>query len=359
MEKIIDPISVDLLKAELTPDKKLLDTNKGHNEIYVVTWHDSPNVVKEIGRLREIAFREAGGSSGLSMDLDEFDMMEKPYSQIVVWDPDANAILGGYRYILGPDVTFDEEGQPKLATAHQFKFSETFIKQYLPHVVELGRSFVSPDYQSSKAGAKAIFALDNLWDGIAAVIYQHPNIMYFFGKMTMYPSFDRISRDLILHFLWKHYGDKEELVRPHKQYEVMPGSDPALMDLILKKEDLKEDYRLLKEAVRMRHNNIPPLVNSYMTTSPTMLMLGTATNDLMANVEETAILVNFIEIYEDRKDRHVESFIRSKMERIRTRFPLLDPEMEEQYVQKWNSRRERLHARFKAELEYLASKRKK
>ena len=145
MEKIIDPISVDLLKAELTPDKKLLDTNKGHNEIYIVTWHDSPNVVKEIGRLREIAFREAGGSSGLSMDLDEFDMMEKPYSQIVVWDPDANAILGGYRYILGPDVTFDEEGQPKLATAHQFKFSETFIKQYLPHVVELGRSIVSPD----------------------------------------------------------------------------------------------------------------------------------------------------------------------------------------------------------------------
>lgn len=339
MEKIIDPVSRELLKAELTPDKKWMDTNKGNNEIYIVTWHDSPNVVTEVGRLREVAFRLAGGSTGLSIDLDEFDKMEKPYKQLIVWDPEGEAILGGYRYILGPDMTFYDDGQPKLASSHQFHFSETFIRDYLPHVVELGRSFVSPEYQSSKAGAKSIFALDNLWDGIASVAYHHPNIHYFFGKMTMYPSLDRTARDLILHFLWKHFGDKEELVRPVPAAALMPESSPELMDIILRKDDLKEDYRLLKEAVRMRNANIPPLVNSYMTTSPTMMMFGTALNDGMANIEDTAILICFDEMYEDKKARHVDSFRKYRLARIRARFPLMDPEMESKMVNKWDSRR--------------------
>ena len=76
MKTIIDPVSVELIKAELTPDKKLEDTNKGHNELYIVTWQDSPHVVTEIGRLREVAFREAGGSTGNAVDLDEYDKME-------------------------------------------------------------------------------------------------------------------------------------------------------------------------------------------------------------------------------------------------------------------------------------------
>lgn len=344
MEKIIDPVSIDLIKAELTPDKKLMNTNHGDNEIYIVTWHDSPNTVTEIGRLREIAFRTAGGSTGLALDLDEFDKMEKPYQQLIVWDPQAEAILGGYRYILGPDVTFYEDGQPKLASSHQFRFSEAFIRDYLPHVVELGRSFVSPEYQSSKSGAKSIYALDNLWDGIASVAYQHPNIQYFFGKMTMYPSLDKVARDLILHFLWKHFGDKEELVRPVSP--LMPESDARLMDIILRKDDMKEDYRLLKEAVRLRNSSIPPLVNSYMTTSPTMLMFGTALNEGMSDIEDTAILICFDEMYADKKDRHIETFRRYKFERIRARFPLLDPEMEARIADKWETRRSILRDRF-------------
>ena len=223
MEKIIDPVDVRLLKAELTPDKKLCNTNKADNEIYVIDAFDSPNVLREVGRLREISFRMAGGSSGLSLDLDEFDTMENPYKQIVIWDPEAEAIIGGYRYILGPDVKLGPDGQPLLATAHMFHFSDHFIKEYLPHVIELGRSFVTPDYQSSKAGAKAIFALDNLWDGIGAVMMQHPNIVYFFGKMTMYPSYDHSCRDLILHFLWKHFEDKDDLIRPIEPK--MPDAD--------------------------------------------------------------------------------------------------------------------------------------
>ena len=143
MEEIIAPVSKELLKAELTADKRLRYTNKSHNEIYVVTWQDSPNVLREIGRLREIAFRAAGGGTGMSLDLDDFDMMEEPYKQLIVWNPEAEEILGGYRYLLGTDVRFDEAGAPILATSHMFHFSDAFIKEYLPQTIELGRSFLT------------------------------------------------------------------------------------------------------------------------------------------------------------------------------------------------------------------------
>lgn len=327
MEKIIDPVSVSLLKAELTPDKKLCNTNKAGNEIYVIDAFDAPNVLREVGRLREISFREAGGSSGLSMDLDEFDTMEKPYKQIVIWDPEAEAIIGGYRYILGPDVKIKPDGQPHLATSHMFHFSETFVKDYLPHVIELGRSFVTPAYQSSKAGAKAIFALDNLWDGIGAVMMQHPNIVYFFGKMTMYPSYDKSCRDLILHFLWKHFRDEEELVRPYKPE--MPRADGRLLDLILRDEEFKADYRNLKEAVRRLGTSIPPLINTYMNSSPTMKMFGTAVNDEFSDVEETGILVCFNEMYADKRDRHKEPYLRHMLAKMKARFPQVKDELAE------------------------------
>lgn len=346
METIIDPVDLSLLKAELTPDKKLCDTHKGGNVIYVVTGHDSPNVLREIGRLREVAFRQAGGSSGLALDLDEFDTMEVPYGQIVVWDPDAEAILGGYRYILGPDVAMKADGQPHLATSHMFHFSDEFVSDYLPHTIELGRSFVAPEYQSSKAGAKALFALDNLWDGITAIIMRHPQIMYLFGKMTMYPSYDKSGRDLILHFLWKHFPDQDELVRPINP--VLPQVDGRLLDLILDADDFKSDYRNLKTAVRKLGTNIPPLVNSYMNTSPTMKMFGTAVNDEFSDVEETGILVCFNEMYEEKKDRHINAFLREQVARAHERFPNLEPGFEQKILKRWEERRLRPFARFKS-----------
>lgn len=346
MEKIIDPVDLSLLKAELTPDKKLCGTHKGGNIIYIVTAHDSPNVLREVGRIREVAFRQAGGSSGLALDLDDFDTMEVPYGQIVVWDPDAEAILGGYRYILGPDVTFRADGQPHLATSHMFRFSDEFIKDYLPHTIELGRSFVAPEYQSSKAGAKALFALDNLWDGITAIILRHPQIMYLFGKMTMYPSYDKSCRDLILHFLWKHFPDKDELVRP--VIPVMPAVDRRLLDLILDEDGFKDDYRKLKTVVRKLGANIPPLVNSYMNTSPTMRMFGTAVNDEFSDVEETGILVCFNELYEEKKERHIVAFLQEQVARAKERFPNLDSDFEKKLKKRWEERRLRPFARFKS-----------
>lgn len=320
MEPIISPVSLDLIKSELTQSKKLRDTNKGGNEIYIVSHHDSPNIMREIGRLREEAFRDSGGGSGLSMDIDDFDTMEIPYQQLIVWDPDNEKIIGGYRYIAGPDIKMEENGQPHLATSHMFVFSEKFLKEYLPYTIELGRSFIAPEYQSRQAGMKALFALDNLWDGLGALAIVKPEMKYFFGKMTMYPEYDREARDLIQHFLFKHFEDKEKLVVPMEPLKI--ETDKAYMDSILTAEDFKEDYRLLNAEVRKHGVNIPPLVNAYMSLSPTMKMFGGGINHEFSEAEETCILINFDEIHPDKIERHVDSFIDEKVTLVTKRFPV-------------------------------------
>ncbi len=210
-QEIIRPIDKEVLKSELTPERQLRMTNKSNNEIYIIDAHNAPSVLREIGRLREIVFREAGGGTGKPLDLDEFDTMENCYKQLIVWNPEAEEIIGGYRYILGKDVDVDEKGQPVLATSHMFHFSEKFMRDYMPYTIELGRSFVSLGYQNtSKNGSKSLFALDNLWDGLGALTVIQPDVKYFFGKMTMYPSYIRKGRDMILYFLKKHFEDKDK-----------------------------------------------------------------------------------------------------------------------------------------------------
>ena len=312
MEEIISPISKEVLKSELTPDRMLRTTNKSHNEIYIITAHNAPNVMKEIGRLREIAFRAAGGGTGLPMDIDEYDTMPNPYKQLVVWNPEAEEILGGYRYLFGDEVEFDEEGKPILATAHMFNFSEKFLKEYLPNTVELGRSFVTLEYQSSRAGAKGLFALDNLWDGLGALTVIKPSMKYYFGKMTMYPSYHRQGRDMILYFLNKHFADKDKLITPMKPLELETDSD--MLEALFCCDSFKEDYRILNTEVRKLGYNIPPLVNAYMGLSPTMRMFGTAINYGFGDVEETGILIAVDEILEEKRRRHIESFVEQNPE---------------------------------------------
>jgi hypothetical protein len=228
---------------------------------------------------------------------------------------------------LGPDIKLGEDGQPLLATSHMFHFSDRFIKEYLPYTIELGRSFVSPEYQSSKAGAKGLFALDNLWDGLGALCIINPAMKYFFGKMTMYPEFNRQARDLIQHFLFKHFEDKEKLVTPVDPLRI--ETDRSYMDSILKEDDFKDDYKCLNAEVRRLGENIPPLVNSYMSLSPTMRTFGGGINHEFSEAEETCILITFDEIYEAKKARHIDSYIEEKIKRMRVRFPLFVENMGE------------------------------
>lgn len=314
-QEIIQPIAKEILKRELTRDRQLRMTNKSHNEIYVVTAHNAPNVMQEIGRLREIAFREAGGGTGKSVDIDEFDICENCYKQLIVWNPEAEEIIGGYRYLEGTSWDMDDKGQPILATSHMFHFSDKFLKDYMPYTIELGRSFVALPYQSSRMGAKSLFALDNLWDGLGALTVIKPNVKYFFGKMTMYPSYIRKGRDMILYFLKKHFDDKEHLIIPMKPLTI--EEDPDELEKIFSESNFKDDYRILNREIRKLGYNIPPLVNAYMSLSPTMKLFGTAINYGFGDVEETGILIAVDEILAEKRVRHIDSFLKDHPEALK------------------------------------------
>ena len=313
-QPIIPAVSKELLKSELTPEKLLRKTNKGNNEIYIITAHNSPNLMLEIGRLREIAFREAGGGTGKEADIDEFDTCENCYKQLIVWNPEAEEIIGGYRYLLGSDWQLDEKGQPILATSHMFHFSDKFLKEYMPYTVELGRSFVSLPYQSSRMGAKSLFALDNLWDGLGALPVVKPEVKYYFGKMTMYPSYIRKGRDMILYFLKKHFADKDNLILPMHPLQI--ETEVKELETLFSEDSFKEDYKILNREIRKLGYNIPPLVNAYMGLSPTMRLFGTGINDGFGDVEETGILIAVDEILEDKYVRHIDSFIKDNRDKL-------------------------------------------
>lgn len=309
-EEIIQAIDREILEKELTDERFLRKTNNGNNEIYIITHQDSPNIMLEVGRLREVSFRTAGGGTGKSADIDEYDTNEIPYKQLIVWDPAEKEIIGGYRFILGHEVTLDENNVPRLATSGLMVYSEKFIRHYLPYTIELGRSFVQPKYQPSRESRKGIFSLDNLWDGLGALVINHPEIKYFFGKVTMYDHFNPKARDLILFFMQTFFPDKERLTYPKNPLPYK--TDTTGFDKIFTGNTLDKNLKILIQKVRELGENVPPLVNSYMSLSPTMKTFGTAWNEDFGGVEETGILITIADIYEAKKNRHVSTYLRDK-----------------------------------------------
>ena len=306
-EKIIAPVEPEVVAAELTPERLLRRTNKSDNEIYVVTSAEAPRVMREIGRLREAAFRYYGGGTGHACDVDQFDAWPSGgYRQLIVWNPRDRKILGGYRFRFGAE-TPHESGTPQWATAELFRFSERFMQDYLPYTVELGRSFVSLEYQATLPRRGSIFILDNLWDGLGALTVIDPTVKYFFGKVTMYPTYDVEARNMILYFLRHHFPDPDRLVWPINPLEV--AMDEAAMASLFHYDNFRENYRVLNQEVRKRGFNIPPLVNAYMSLSPQMRTFGTAINRGFGNVEETGLLIAVDEILEEKKKRHIETYL--------------------------------------------------
>lgn len=310
MQDIIKPIDRTLLKAELTKDKMLRSTNKSSNEIYIITAHDAPHVMQEIGRLREIAFRFYGGGTGRPVDIDVYDTMEDAYRQLIVWSPEDEQILGGYRFLCGSDVKFDKEGKPILATSHLFNFSDQFIREFLPSTVELGRSFVALEYQSTRAGAKGLFVLDNLWDGLGALSVVDPSLNYYFGKVTMYNTYNSEARNMILYFLNLHFPDTDKLITP--VHPLQTHMDMEKMKTLFHHDNFKDNYKILNQEVRKFGINVPPLVSAYMSLSPKMRVFGTAINHEFGEVEETGILIAINEILEDKKKRHIETYLETE-----------------------------------------------
>jgi hypothetical protein len=308
MKTIIDRIDRALIKQELTQDKFLRPTNKAHNEIYITTAHNAPNVMLEIGRLRELSFRSGGGGTGEELDTDEYDYMENPYKQLIVWDPDTEEIIGGYRFLSGADVKLDDDGQPKFVMAHLFSFSEKFITDYMPHTIELGRAFVQPDYQTTKMGMKSLFALDNLWDGLGALIHSVEGSRYFIGKVTIYNTFNLKARELIYEYMNKHFYDHEGLIKPHLPIHVSEENQ-QLAKTIFTENSPSDDYKLLIKAVRHEGENVPAMFNAYLTLTDTMKVFGTILDHDFGSVYETGMMVIMDDLHETKKQRYVQPYI--------------------------------------------------
>ena len=308
MEPIIPAVDPRLLEQELTEHNFVRNTNNGHNKIYVFEAQDAPNLMRELGRLREITFRDAGGGTGKSIDIDEYDSSDHPFQQLIVWNPEYKEIVGGYRYIHGKDIPCNTEGSLHSATAELFDCSRKFIDDYLPVSIELGRSFVQPAYQPLVNFKKGMYSLDNLWDGLGAIIIENPDVKFFFGKMTMYPHYNKTARDIILYFLEKFFPDHENLLTPGDP--VIPETDESYITSLFTGTTFEENYKILIHQIRKHNENVPPLVNAYMNLSPTMRTFGTAINRDFGNVEETGILININDIYPRKKERHLKSYIR-------------------------------------------------
>jgi hypothetical protein len=308
---IIAPVERELIKSELTPERFLRYTNNGDNLVYLVNHHNSPNVVREIGRLRELTFRAAGGGTGNEVDLDENDTCVDCYEQLITWNPEDEQIVAGYRLIMCKKA-IRPNGTINLSTTHLFDFSEKFINKYIPYTLELGRSFVQPQYQPSLDNRKGIFSLDNLWDGLGAVVLLHPDVKYLFGKVTMYPHYNREARDLLLFFMNHYFPDLEHLVRPKEKLRLSYETDIVSGKNPFEGLEYKEGYKVLNGKIRSLGENIPPLINTYMNLSPSMRTFGTALNDEFGEVEETGIMITLADIYESKKHRHMDTFERDR-----------------------------------------------
>lgn len=305
MENLIAPIDPQVIERELSEELFLRKSNNGNTLLFHFTAHQAPNTMRELGRLRELAFREAGGGTGKALDIDEFDTNDHPYSQLIVWDPDERLILGGYRYIAGNVGIHPSE---LFATGELFTFSDHFVNDYIPYTIELGRSFVHPVYQSTKLCRKGIFALDNLWDGLGALVVLNPWMKYFFGKVTMYPHYNVEARSALLYYIERYYPDKENLVRPIHPLE--PAFTKEALEGIFSGKNREEDKEILNRFLAERGERVPPLIKSYISLSDTMKMFGTAINPGFGSVEETGILVAVDDIYPEKKMRHIDTFKR-------------------------------------------------
>ncbi|EAY31788.1 GNAT family N-acetyltransferase [Microscilla marina] len=307
-QTIIPPVSRDLLKKELSKERFVRYTRKGENEIYVVNYHNAPNILREIGRLREEAFRSAGGGTGKALDIDELDTCEQCYQQLIVWDPQDEEIISGYRFIKCADVLNSESTKTALSTEHYFTFEDKFVKEYLPKTIELGRSWVQTAYQPMNSPRKGLFALDNIWDGLGIITVMNPDVEYFFGKATMYPHYNLECKSFLLHFMHYYFPDDEQLMT--SKYPLELEYDREAFDQMLGGLNFKEGFKVLNQYVRERKEIVPPLVNIYMHLSPTMKTFGTAVNPDFGGVEEIGIMVKIKDIYEDKKTRHIESIKR-------------------------------------------------
>lgn len=295
MVPLIDPVPPEALEEELGKDKLILSFRGV--EVYALAGEEAPRTMREIGRIREREFRAVGAGRDVETDLDDLDFGLGAYRQLIAWDPEQRELVGAYRYLLCADAS----GDPSLArmrTARLFDFSPAFVRDYLPYAVELGRSVVN------REAKRAIMGLYTVWSGLGALMKEYADLRYFFGNFSVYSSYPRRARELLLRFLELNYGERIGLLRPKAglewEYE-RAGAFPFVGDKSADHSALVAEFSALGQSV-------PPILLSYLGATDDLRYLGTARDADFGGALECAILVPFATVNEKARSRFIDSY---------------------------------------------------
>lgn len=295
MEPIIEPVDKALLKEEFSRATELTEASRGDIKVYC-TDSSFPSILREIGRLREIAFRKGGGGTGTACDVDRYDLdPSMKFRQLVVWDAEEEAIAGGYRFVYGYDIKLKEDGQPDIPAAHIFNFSEKFIKEEMPHTMELSRSYISEDHQRNNSARKSIFVLDCLFKAIC-VASREGGMTDIFGKVTFYPDYPKEAFSMLTSLMKKHCYVSDE-IKPCVPYLAAPAKDAKK---ILTAKEFRANFRALVSTFVQRKLYLPPILKSYMNLTNTMKYYGATINQEFGGVVEMGIKIHMPDLDKER-----------------------------------------------------------
>ncbi|HSW68418.1 MAG TPA: lysophospholipid acyltransferase family protein, partial [Bacteroidales bacterium] len=272
-EPIIEPVEQQVLEEEINRirvDNLVITFNQ--YELYFCYSTAIPNTIREIGRLREITFREVGEGTNRAIDIDEFDLY---YHHLFIWDTTEKRIIGAYRLGKGADL-FQKFGVKGFYINTLFHISSRFFP-ILKQSIELGRSFIVKDYQQK------VFVLYLLWRGILTFMRNNPEYRYLIGPVSISNNFLKVSKSILVHFIKKHYWDAEmaSMVRQRKPFKVrlssidaeillernqnssLKGIDDIISELepqsfkvpILLKKYLKQNARIIAFNIDPKFNN--------------------------------------------------------------------------------------------------------
>jgi putative hemolysin len=221
-------------------------------EVFIVPTSAIPNIIREIGRLREVTFREVGEGTNKSVDLDEYDIY---YHHLFIWDTEAKMVVGAYRIGMGDEI-FYSLGKKGFYVAELFKIKEQFTP-ILKKSLELGRSFIRKEYQQKP------LPLFLLWKGILKYLIDNPRYRYLIGPVSISNSFSKFSKSLIVDYINRNHFDHDlaQYVRPRKKFKVDFSSIDT--DLLMAGEDTFKGLDNLISEVETRNMKVPVLLRQY------------------------------------------------------------------------------------------------
>lgn len=254
---ILHPQDRKQIKQELKESLHLGSTRDG-KEIYLFDYQQHSVTIKEIGRLREIAFRQVGEGTGQQSDLDKYDQY---YRHLVLWDEEELEIVGAYRigeifrYLDGQQNATDSnlKGQG-IYSAELFQYGIA-MRPYFEKGIELGRSFVQPKYWGKRS-------LDYLWYGIGAYLNQHPEVRYMFGPVSLSNRYPDHAKDLIIYFYRLYFPDHQQLAKSFTPHNIS-ASQQAIIEPLFEGNDYDTDFCTLKEQLSHLGVSVPTLYKQY------------------------------------------------------------------------------------------------